>query len=1083
MKNAISLKRNKGYSLNSVGNAQKIGTIKGAKLKLTDKLNFSNLLLRFYKNTGFGHFSGNIDINGTPTSMKVKLYFAGTKNLVKETESLAYNGYFEFTHIPDDAIYDMYVVDPTTKYDTKVKENIKCEPNKYKKIEFDIVGISKAPPHESREIRFTLIAHNTVKKPKYILKNKPAWLSVDENTGACSGKTSEYIRSLGITCIVKDGDKEYEFIRTVLFDDTKLEVDFNNTIDDIHGAFDVSLLSENNPNFVDFPQGGKAIHIGDDCLVYKPKSENFYQIYNGRLSIELVFKINSLPTTNGLILSTDAWNKTFFQIGYENGFYYVDLCDEYNSAKRKHSLIPVEVDKWCVFSLFRNTASEFTIMYNGIKLDTVSQSTNLMFGENFYIGNNPNKNTYNSDLTFKKITLIKNYDMYSNTYVTEYPFIDTSLLLKRYDLIYLPPEQRDSSYKPATMTAKPFQNNGSFFCNSYDSTAQQYVDLPNTTDVINIGSSNWTIQFDVLLYGAFILNTYSSYDMYMFSTYLNSSRWSYLGFYLTTGNYYRKLQPIIHLGQGSYTTNFDSSTNTSKIDILQRHFIKVVRDKNTIYMFNNGKLINKVSIAHNKEFEFLGKNNPLRMGVNSYWTSSYYQYSQYSTSGVIFEPNVADTNEYDIFEKDVSKYYDIKMVSGNIIKDPYYDNKMTVNGNITTNNYFLHNTNTHNIKLDDEFDFNNVLTIRLTGQTVSNSQVQNLLSLKNSSGEYIQVTANASGINFEINTTSLVNTINTNIVKAQNEVYDIVLTSNGSTLTVQIDGEILTTYDITLADFKFNQCYLGTNKDGVIDNEASSTITYFQLSRDIYFVDTLSVLHDVEYLNKTTYKFLIQNYTYNSTTAKNLYTGTALSKKSYSHWIQDMSYSTCKPIGDWTVEMYVTFTSNYTSGNQWFYESYGDGDGSYSNFLIFMPVNRTLNVTFTTHADQVSANRISYSYTTPETFANGESVHLAVCRTGDFIKIFINGILRHTRLVKGFIPFFDCDNEAHRSNRRSALGYNSDAHWVRGTYQYFRILNGIALYENNFDVSRVTASIPSEALTQFPSTTALPLRFKMKKVN
>ena len=1069
--NGISISKNK-YSLFEY---------KNLSIKLSDKYTFSNLNIKWYKKTGFGFFSGNVDINNTPTKMTIKLYLANTKILVQETESYAHNGYFEFNNIADDEVYDMYAVDPNTNYDTKVKENITCMKNKFKQVVFNVVGISKAPPNSNQHIRFTLNAINTDNKPTYDIINAPSWLDYDTNTGLCKGKPPTYITSLILTIIVNDGDKKYEFIKNISFENTRFDVNYNNTIKDINSSFIETPLNEYVPAYESFPKGGTALKLNSNSIQYSTKDIKFNDILNGSLSIEITHKLNTIPSENkGLLLSSSKIFNNYFQIGYENGFYYMLVSSINGIVKTTFTNTPIVLNQWGVLSIFRNV-NTFNVHYNGVRLMTFSNSESITFGDNLYVGNNPNITTHKSDLTIKKIKLHKNIYEQDDTYVTEYSFVNEEIAFPKTSFLYIPVEKRPATYttdwKPSNANLA-FKNNGGFYVDAYDTAnIQQYISLPSNTDVIDLGTSNWTLYTDILLYGKAITTTYSSYVLSLFSTFVSGNT-NNLAMYLNdSGNYYRTISPSLVIG-GVSLSNYNTASTYNKIYYLKRHFMKVVRKGAFLYFYIDGQLSNKINIGTSKAFNFLGKNFPIRLGNNSHWTTSYYQYTQSSTLGFILQKNKNDIEEYNIYDVNVSKYNNIKMVSGNVIYDDYYVDKIVINGDVTTNDHFLNKLATHNVVITDNYNLNDVFTIRLTGTTFYNVNDDNLLSLTNTNGDIFNVKLTNDGINFNIVTNEINFSINNNVPITANSTYDIVICSDGYNLYYYIDGVLINTLDISLYNIIFNSCIIG---DINLNSDSKSTVAYFQYSNDVYFNERFDILHNIEYLNKTTYKFLMQNYYYNQTSVKNLYTNYALNKTSYSHWIPEIRQSNCSNLGDWTFEMYVTFTSDFNTSNQWFYESYADGDGSYSNFLIYMPTSRKIAVSFTSMPNITSTQKVAYSYTTPESFMNGDSVHLAVCRTGDYVKIFINGELRHTKYVHGLMSFWESNRESNDGRKPPAFGYNNDAHWVRGTYNYVRILNGIALYEDNFDIDKVTKSIPSESLTVFPSTTCLPLRYKMTK--
>lgn len=1050
--------------------------------------NFYNLSIKFNKTTGYGFFSGNVDINGTPASMKVKLYLAGTKILVQETESLSHNGYFEFNNIADDAVYDMYAIPKDGMYETKVKENITCLANYKRMINFNIVGVSKAPPNNSRPIRFTMIALNTINTPSYEIKNAPSWLDVDSKTGLCSGKPNRYIQSLVVICVVYDGDKSYEFTRTVNFDDTRFVVEYNNNVKD---SFNTSTIVKDieEKTFIDFPKGGKALYLGDDYIQYEMVDNSFSDIKSGSYTLEITCNIKTLKP-HGIIFSSDKIGKSRFVVGHKLDKLYFNINGETVFVNNIFSQVSIEANTWFVLTICK-TGSTYYGFYNGVLIHQWSSAEFNIISNNFYVGDNKQETGTETDIFIRKIRFIKNISDYDDTYETEYSFVDEAIAFPRYLFKHIESTAKPNNYIDAvyngstvgTENARVFKNNGAYFASAYYGNTtppvadRHFVTLPTYNETIDLGTTNWTVYTDIMLTKDAV-SYYSSYVMMLISNLTNQSLFS---IYLNDGLYggsVRRLSPIMNIGSTGINFGYDNKS-TRKISFLKRHYVCVSRKKNYLYLFLDGVLVNKISISATKTFSFLGKGNLIGIGHNASYSNTGYYYTATSSQGVILRKNLSVTESFDIYESLVTRYSSIRFGYESIIPDEYFTDKIEIDGTISNNNRYCVNLSTSKVLINDVYNMNDVLTVRLTGTTISSSIKQNLLTLKNTqSGEYYNFYTDINGIGFKASTGALNAVINTNIKKGDNAPFDIVLSSDGSIIRIQVDGVNIAYYDISNGSTLFDVCYIGTDETGTIKSNSSSSVALFQQSLDVYFTDDLIKLDKTEYHKEVDFKLLYQNVpNYNVVSITNLYTNAVTTKTTYSHRMIEVRNG-IKPFGDWTLEMCVTPTATYSSANQWLYSSYYDNDTSQCNLCFWFDTLNRLCIQYSSLPSRTNLNGTIYNYTSTEQYKTvGEKMHIAVVRTGTYVKIFVNGVMVRSTEIPDFTPFFDYSAQ----NYYPSLYYNNSSHYARYSFQYFRILNGIALYQDSFDPTNALNNIPSEGITSFPTTTSLPSRFKMTK--
>ena len=1051
-----------------------------------NKVHFYNLSLKINQTTGYGYFSGNVDENGAPVSVKIKLYIAGTKTLVQETDSLTHNGFFEFKGLADDAVYDMYAVYPNNKYETKVKENITCLKDYDRVINFNIVGVSKAPTQNSRNIRFTMIALNTKsKKTTYEIVNKPTWLDVNENTGLCVGSPKSYLKSLVVQCKVYDGNDEYEFIRTIQFEDTRLSIEYNNNVNDQYKSF--TLLKDIDDKIYEpFPKGGSALYLGNDYLHYKANDETFKDITSGSYTLEITAKVKTL-SNNGVIFSSGQVYKNRFCVGYNNDKLYFIINGENVFTTNKYTLASIVADQWFVLTIVKDSSIYYGFL-NGVLVHQWSSTSWNYITNDFYVGNNLFDDTISNDLSVRKIRFIKNLAEFDDTYETEYSFVDESVSFPYTKLVeydYNKPEKNSEAIFNGDEN-KRFKNNGAYFADSYISNGTSYTDansinvvLPNTSDVVDLSTSNWTLYFDILLCdGSY--KQYSSYTNYILSNNISGQWSSGFAFYLDNGTYHNGILPKLALNGSTYDLGNNNNIKR-KLSLLQRTYFKVVRKKNYLYIFINGELASKISVGYTKTYKFIGSGLKTVLGANRFATTSSRYYTYASTQGLILQKNIANIDNYDIFEKTVSKYHDIKFGYNSKYVDEYFNDKVTFIGNQTSTNRYISSMATQLIKIDDVYNMSESFILRLTGITFSTSITQNLLTLLNANGDYLKLYCDVNGIGVDIKTSSIVNNTNSNIIKNQNAVYDIMVSSDGYYIRIFVDGDVLISYEIGDAVISFNTCLIGNDVEEIQTNSVSS-VALIEYSNDISFKDNLNLLLKHEYQKECDFKLMYHNFAYNTTAVNmpNLYTGVVPTKSSYSHNINELSKSVVVPTGDWTMEFCFTFTSTYLSYNQWLYTSYRSSD-SYSHLYVYFDVYGRLRIGYTPIALRANSNGRISSYTSSPIYGNdGDKMHIALVRSGEHFKIFVNGEMVKDDIIPDFLPF---NYYAGTTNIEPSLNYDNSNHYMRANIHYFRVLNGIALYQDSFNASEQLNNYPSEALNTFPTTTRLPLRYKDKFKN
>lgn len=1051
-----------------------------------NKVHFYNLTLKINQTTGYGYFSGNVDENGAPVSVKIKLYIAGTKNLVQETDSFAHNGFFEFKGLADDAVYDMYAVYPNNKYETKVKENITCLKDYDRVINFNIVGVSKAPTQNSRNIRFTMIALNTKsKKPTYEIVNKPSWLDVDENTGLCVGSPKSYLKSLVVQCKVYDGNDEYEFIRTIQFEDTRLSIEYNNNVNDQYKSF--ALLKDiDDKTYEPFPKGGSALYLGNDYLHYKANDETFKDITSGSYTLEITAKVKTL-SANGVIFSSGQVYKNRFCVGYINDKLYFIINGENVFTTYNYTLASIVTDQWFVVTIVKDGSIYYGFL-NGVLVHQWSNTSWNYITNDFYVGNNLFDDTISNDLSVRKVRFIKNLAEFDDTYETEYSFVDESVAFPYTKLVeydYNKPEKISDAILNGDET-KRFKNNGAYFADSYISTGTSYNDansinitLPNTSDIVDLSTSNWTLYFDILLCDKSYIQ-YSSYDNMILSNNISGQWSSGFAFYLDDGTTYSRLLPKLVLNGSTYDLGNDNNIKR-KLSLLHRTYFKVVRKRNYLYIFINGELSSKVSIGYTKTYKFIGSGLKTVLGANRFYTANSRYYTYASTQGLILQKNIANIDNYDIFEKTVSKYHDIKFGCQSKYIDEYFTDKVTFIGVQSTTDRNISSMSTQLIKINDVYNMNDTLTLRVTGITFSTTVKQKLLTLLNSNGDYLKIYCDSNGIGVDIKTTTIINITNTNIIKNLNDVFDIMVSSDGYYIRIFVDGVLLSSYEIGDASIMFDTCLVGSDIEEV-QTDSLSSVALIEYSNDISFKDDLTLLLKHEYQKECDFKLMYHNFVYNSPAANmpNLYTGVVPSKNTYSHDINELGKSVVVPTGDWTMEFCFTFTSTYRSANQWLYTAYRNNDTN-SHMYLYFDVYGRLNVGYTPISQRTNTNgRISTYRSSPIYGNKDDKMHIAIVRSGEHFKIFINGEMVKDDIIPDFLPF---NYYADTTNIVPSLNYNSSNHYMRADIHYFRVLNGIALYQDSFDASEQLNNYPSEALNTFPTTTRLPLRYKDKFKN
>lgn len=1045
-----------------------------------NKVHFYNLSLKINQTTGYGYFSGNVDENGTPVSVKIKLYIAGTKTLVQETDSFAHNGFFEFKGLADNSIYDMYAVYPNNKYETKVKENITCLKDYDRVINFNIVGVSKAPTQNSRNIRFTMIALNTKsKKPIYEIVNKPSWLDVNEKTGLCFGSSNTYIKSLVIQCKVYDGNDVYEFIRTVEFDDTRLSIEFNNNVNDLYKSFNL-IKDIDNKVYEQFPKGGNALNLGNDYLQYNAKDTSFKDITSGSYTLEITAKVKTL-SSNGVIFSSGKVYKNRFCVGYKNDKIYFNINDENVFTTNNFTLASIVANQWFVVTIVKD-GSIYYGFFNGVLVHQWSNTSWNYITNDFYVGNNLYDNTISNDLSVRKIRFIKNLAEFDDTYETEYSFVDVSVAFPYTKLVeynYNKPVKISDVILNGDVN-KRFKNNGAYFADSYlnyiaytDANSVN-ITLPNTSDVVDLSTSNWTLYFDVLLCDTSYLQ-YSSYNTMILSNNISGQWSSGIAFYLDSGTYYSRLLPKLVLNGTTYDLGNDNNIKR-KLSLLQRTYFKVVRKKNYLYIFINGELSSKVSIGATKTYKFIGSGLKTVLGANRFYSTNSREYTYASTQGLILQKNIANIDNYDIFEKTVSKYHDIKFGYQSKYVDEYFTDKVTFIGTQSTTDRNISSMSTQLIKINDIYNMNDSLTLRLTGITFSTTVKQKLLTLLNSNGDYLKLYCDANGIGVDIKTTTIVNITNSNIIKKLNDVYDVMISSDGYYIRIFVDGVLLISYEIGESSILFDKCLIGNDIEE-IQNDSLSSVALIEFSNDISFKDDLTLLLKHEYQKECDFKLMYHNFKYNTTAVNmpNLYTGVVPTKNTYNHNINELSKTVVVPTGDWTMEFCFTFTSTYRSSNQWIYTSYRSSD-AYSHLYVYFDVYGRLNVGYTAIALRTNSNGKMNTYRSSTLYGNkDEKLHIALVRSGEHFKVFVNGEMVMDNIIPDFLPF---NYYADTANIVPSLNYDSEPHYMRADIHYFRVLNGIALYQDTFDASEQLNNYPSEALNTFPTTTRLPTRYK-----
>ena len=1047
---------------------------------ITNDIIFHNLTLKYYNHYGYGYFSGNVDIKGQPAKMKIKLYLAGTKILVQETESLIHNGYFEFSNIADNELYDMYAISDDDRYETKVKEGITCLKNHKREISFSIVGVSKAPPINTRAVRFTLLARNTINKPVYEIKDAPEWLTYDENTGLCTGYPNEYLKSIVLNCTVYDGDKSYEFIRTVIFQDTRFIVEYSknsiNVLNDLYNSTTIQYEPVTKV-FENFPKGGQALVLGDDYIHYKMNDEDFKNITTGSYTIEITCKVNEL-TGNGVLLSSDATKgNNRFCVGYNNTTLYFNINGKIALTKCSFTQSNIINNEWFVITIVKDN-SKYYGFYNGVLIHQWDNTEHTVLTDNFYVGNNKFDNTAYSNITVRKVRFTKNIAEFDDTYSTEYSFVDEKVAFPKIVFTHIDNNIKPDDYVEASyvVPTKSFMNNGVYWTNAYGgnsgiSTANQpHVKLPTYNSGFDLGTSSWSLYFDILI-GWDTWNYYSDQNMYLLSTTSNKHN---VSFYIENGFYNITFKTPIGIGGDAWNIGYNNKISR-KPYLLKRHFFKVVRKKNYLYFFIDGLLSNKISISSSKTYNILGGNSRPILGHNSTVGNYGYNFAGGSTSGLILRKNIADIENYDIYEKTVSKYYNIYFAFNHNKIDSYYDDKLTINGVIENNDRFIRNLSKQNFVINDVYDLQNIMTMRLTGLTYSTDIRQNLLTLHNpTTNEHISIYTDIQGLCIDVSTNIMTTIINDLSPKVENKEFDIMISSNGKEVCFFLDGIVLLRYELTDVSL-FTKCIIGSDINEQIKITSSSSVALFQYTTDTFFNEDMTPMLKNEYMKDVDFKYLIKNARYNDAVITNLYNNNTSTKKSYSHIITEMQPSKIRPFGDWTLDTVVTLTSNYSDAPQWVYGSSDGGNSSTQHLSIRFTNTRQLQIVYGGVIDRINSNGIMYTYTSSEIYKSGDTIHIAIVRCGHSFMIWVDGKRVTNAIIYNIIPF----NFMTRVNNTPMIGYNTVESYFRGVINWFRILNGISLYNSpTIDHEYIKNNIPSENISTYPTTTSLPLRFK-----
>lgn len=144
--------------------------------------------------------------------------------------------------------------------------------------------------------------------------------------------------------------------------------------------------------------------------------------------------------------------------------------------------------------------------------------------------------------------------------------------------------------------------------------------------------------------------------------------------------------------------------------------------------------------------------------------------------------------------------------------------------------------------------------------------------------------------------------------------------------------------------------------------------------------------------------------------------------------------------GDFTVDFWISFTTYSSTGR---YCLFSQNTDTYSNYLIFEIVNSRLALSCI-----VGGTTIVGYYTTTLTWVTGAWHHIAIVRSGNSLKLYVNG----TAATIDTSYYYSAFSGGSFGNYTGAfyIGQWSSSRYFPGYMDEFRVSKGVALWTANF---------------------------------